>query len=222
MRIPAATIPICRVLAVAAFAIAPGCTCTDVAPAAPAITSPWSDDFDRSTLGPDWKATDESAYKLENGELVVQKAHNHPVWLTRALPRDAKIEFDAWSNDEAGDIKVEVWGDGKAYATDLYGQYTSTSYNVIFGGWHNQLAVLARLNEHGDDRKARADVKVEKGRHYHFTITRKGAKLDWQLDGQPFLSFEDPAPLEGPGHAYFGITDWEAELHFDHLRISPL
>lgn len=222
MRIARTIFVLARTAALVALCIAPGCTCTEVAPSAPAITAAWSDDFDRATIGPDWRATDESAYTLENGELVVRKAHNHPLWLARALPRDAKIEFDAWSNDEAGDIKVELWGDGKTFATDLIHQYTSTSYNIIFGGWHNQLSVLARLNEHGDDRKARADVRVEKGRHYHFAITRKGNHIDWQLDGQPFLTMDDPSPLEGPGHSYLGITDWEAELHFDHLRVTPL
>ena len=35
------------------------------------------------------------------------------------------------------------------------------------------------------------------------------------------LQLEDPAPLEGPGHAYFGFDDWETELHFDNLVIRP-
>src|SRR5262249_56444759 len=95
------------------------------------------------------------------------------------------------------------------------------AYGCTGGRGNARLSTLARLNEHGDDRKMRADIKVEKGRRYHFTIRRKGGHIDWLIDNQPFLALDDPAPLDGPEHAYFAINDWEAELHFDHLRISP-
>ena len=36
------------------------------------------------------------------------------------------------------------------------------------------------------------------------------------------LMFDDPAPLTGAGHSYFGFNDWEAELHFDNFRVRPL
>src|SRR5262249_51764292 len=120
--------------------------------------------------------------------------------------------------DDAGDIKLEVWGDGKSAATEA--SYTASSYVFIFGGWHNQLSALCRMNEHGADRKVRSDPRVEKGRRYHFRIARKGGHIDWQVDGRPFLAFDDAAPLDGPGHAYLGFNDWEAELHFDNLKIT--
>lgn len=209
-----------------AVAAAPGCTCTELPPAPAALTAPFYDDFERAQLGPDWRDTsgsgDASAYRIEHGELVVRRAHNHPLWLARALPENARIEFDCWSNDPDGDLKVEAWGDGKSHATDLYGAYTSTSYNFIFGGWHNSLSVLARLNEHGEDRRPRREPRVERGRRYHWTITRKGGHIDWQIDGKPFLSFDDAQPLVGADHAHFAINDWEAELHFDNLTITPL
>jgi hypothetical protein len=198
------------------------CTCEKVsAPGRlPPITTPFSETFERADLGPDWRATDSNAYRIEAGALAVRQAYNHPLWLERPLPRNATIEFDCWSESDAGDIKVEIWGDGKSHATDR-GGYTSTAYNFIFGGWHNTLSVLARLNEHGADRQARQGPRVERGRHYHWTITRQGGHIDWLIDGQPFLAFDDPAPLEGVEHAYFAINDWEAELHFDNLKITP-
>jgi hypothetical protein len=177
----------------------------------------YADDF--STLGPVWKSTG-APYRVENGELVVSKAYNHPLWLTKPLPRNAVIEVDAWSNDDVGDIKLEAWGDGKSFAKTA--SYTATSYVFIFGGWHNQISAIARMNEHGADRKTRQDVHVEKGRKYHFRIERQGGHIDWQIDGKPFLAFDDPAPLDGPDHAYLGFNDWEAELHFDNLKITPL
>jgi hypothetical protein len=198
----------------------PGCKCVEVQPeGGPAISTPFRDDFNRASLGADWNATDPAAWRIVDGELVVRGAHNHPLWLTRPLPRDATIELDCWSNDDAGDLKVEAWGDGRSQATQA--SYTSTSYNFIFGGWHNRVSVLARLDEHGADRRERTQPRVEKGRRYHWTIDRRGGHIDWQIDGQPFLSFDDPAPLDGPDHRHFAFNNWEAELHFDNLVITP-
>jgi hypothetical protein len=189
-----------------------GCTVEKQLPPGPS-----SDDFGREALGSAWRTTG-SGFRIAGGELVVDRAYNHPLWLTRALPRDAVIELDAWSNDDAGDIKVEAWGDGRSFATEA--SYTATSYVFIFGGWHNTLSAIARMNEHGADRKTRNDTRVVKGQKYHFRIARKGGHLDWQIDGKPFLQLDDAAPLEGPGHSFFGINDWEAELHFDNLKIT--
>jgi hypothetical protein len=190
------------------------CTVEKQLPAGPS-----SDDFNRAELGAAWHTTG-PGYRIINGELVVDHAYNHPLWLARPIPRDAVLEFDAWSNDDAGDIKIEAWGDGHSYATSA--SYTATSYVFIFGGWHNTLSAIARMNEHGADRKTRADTKVEKGKKYHFRIARKGGHIDWSVDGKPFLAFDDAAPLEGANHAFLGVNDWEAELHFDNLTVTPL
>jgi hypothetical protein len=178
---------------------------------------PFADDFNRAALGDAWRPTG-SGYRLVDGELVVDHAYNHPLWLTRPLPRDAVIDLDCWSNDDAGDIKLEAWGDGASYAKTT--SYTATSYVFIFGGWHNQVSAIARKNEHGSDRQVRADVRVQKGRKYHFRIARKGGHIDWQVDGKPFMELDDPRPLDGADHAYLGFNDWEAELHFDNLQVS--
>ena len=200
-----------RLLLLSACALS-ACTIEKMEPPGPS-----SDDFQRAELGAAWKPTSDGNYRIVNGELVVDHAHNHPLWLKKPIPRDAVIEFDAWSNDPAGDIKVEAWGDGRSYATTV--EYTATSYVFIFGGWHNTISAIARREEHGADRRQRSDVRVVRGQKYHFRIARKGGHIDWQIDGKPFLSYDDPNPLEGPRHSFFGINDWEAEVHFDNLQI---
>ena len=204
------------------LAINPSCTCEDL-PTRPVITSVFTDDFNRAQLGDDWLATDPAAYHIEDGALTVHDAHNYPLWLKHGLPRNAKVEFDCWSTSPDGDLKVEIWGDGHSHATgDRSAAYTSTAYNFIFGGWRNTISTLARMHEHGGDRQSRSDLHVVPGQKYHWTITRQGNHIAWQIDGQPFLSMDDPAPLEGENHGFFGFNDWEAELHFDNLRITPL
>jgi hypothetical protein len=194
-------------------------------PPAPALPppGPFSDTFDRATLGEDWNATGPSAVRLENGVLTVELLHNRPVWLKRPIPTNSTIEFDAWTDDPQGDIKVEAWGDGRSfYAGDLRMQYVATGYVFILGGWRNTQSAIARQHEHTADRAVRDGPAVVPGKRHHFTITRRGGTIDWHLDGQPFLSLRDPAPLEGPRHQYFGFSGWKTKVHFDNLKIQPL
>jgi hypothetical protein len=180
---------------------------------------PFADDFAGPAIAAAWKSTGGN-YRIVDGALVIDHAYNHPLWLSSPLPRDAVVELDAWSTDPAGDIKLELWGDGQSFAKQA--SYTASSYVFIFGGWHNTISAIARMNEHGADRRTRSDVKVVPGQHYHFRIERRAGHIDWQIDGQPFLSFDDPKPLAGPDHAYLAFNDWEAELHFDNLSVRPV
>src|SRR5690606_31664165 len=109
----------------------------------------FQDDFDRGVLGNDWLTTG-SGVTLDRGALRLSNLHNHPVWLRTPLPDDVRIEFDAWAESEEGDIKIELAGDGHSYAKAA--SYTATGYVVIFGGWNNSLHLIARRDEHGDDR----------------------------------------------------------------------
>ncbi len=192
-----------------------GCTRISAPPQKPPLLS---DDFNRVELGPEWLPT-APAYRLVDGALLVRGAHNHPLWLRRELPRDAVIEFDAWSMDPAGDIKAEAWGDGKSYAQSI--EYTSTGYVFIQGGWHNQLGALCRMEEHGQDRRTRNDLRAQPGRHYRWQIARHGSRVEWFVDGKLVLDMDDPQPLSGPDHSYFAFDDWETEVHFDNLVVRP-
>lgn len=185
------------------------------------ITDRWDHNFD-SGLSGQFHATGDG-YRVEQGALSAKGAHNHPLWLRRRLPRDVRIELDAWSADPRGDIKVEVFGDGRSYDPDG-NRYTATGYELIFGGWSNSLSILARLDEHGNDMVRRTDPKVVPGQRYHWRIERQRNVVTWYVDDMsaPFLRYEDARPLEGAGHEYFGFNNWEADTWFDNLVITPL
>lgn len=196
----------------------------------PALRERYFDDFERERLGPDYR-TNSAAWRIVEGKLCGTRAHNRPVWLARRIPVNARIEFDAVSSSPDGDIKVEVWGDGRSGATGT--AYTNaTSYLVIFGGWKNSLHVLARKNEHGEDRKelrldAKSDVPrtapVVPGQSYHFRIERRdGRTVRWFVDDTEILSLTDADPLFGTGHDHVGFNDWEAPVCFDNLDILPV
>ena len=178
--------------------------------------SSFTDRFDRAAIGADYFTTG-MHWRIANGELWAPEAKNNPLWLKMLLPRDVAVEFDARSEtatgDRTGDIKFEIFGDGRDHAS---------GYVCIFGGWGNTVSVIARLDEHGRDRVERKDRKVEPRRTYHMRVERRGRTLRWFVDRELFLSYDDPRPLEGRGHDRFGFSGWAADLFFDNLTVEPL
>jgi len=200
------------------LALSPACK-----PRIPTIDEPFADSFDRVDLGTDWHDTG-STFRIVDGKLSTKQAYNHPLWLRRKLPRGVQIDFDAMSKSPAGDLKVELYGDGESFDPDK-NRYDPTSYMIVFGGWNNSKSIISRLGEHDDAVKAEknrqgAEPLVVPGKTYHFTITRKGGTIDWKIDGAPYLSWTDPDPLFGAGHEFFAINDWETDVYFDNLVIK--
>lgn len=68
----------------------------------------------------------------------------------------------------------------------------------------------------------RLDLRVERGRTYHETITRRGGRIRWEQDGELVLELDDPAPLPIEGHDRFGFSSWQNDTWFDNLKIDPL
>lgn len=195
------------------------------------LTDVFSDDFERTgELGPAYRSTS-SVWAIDRGRLCGAGAKNHPVWLARRLPVNARIEFQALSESDDGDIKAEYWGDGRSAAAGV--SYTdATSYLTIFGGWKNRFHVLARLDEHAPDRR---EIKLERGaadpttrtveahRVYQFRVERQdGHTVRWSVDGVELSSYPDEEPLRGDGHEHFGFNDWQVRVCFDNLRVTPL
>ena len=213
------------------------------------LKAPFEDNFDRAAPapaasgeggasaaashdpGPDWVATAPGVWRIEDGRLCGEHARNHGLWLKRALPTNARIEFDAVSQSPEGDLKAEFWGDGRSFAKAL-SYNDATSYLTIFGGWHNKFHVLARINEHGNDRKEitvdpNSDDPRERavvaGQIYHFKVERTDGKtVRWFVDGNEMLTWTDASPLTGAGHEHFGFNDWDVKLCFDNVRVVPL
>lgn len=204
------------------------------------VTLPFFDDYaDPGTVAQRYWSTG-GLWRTVEGQLLSPGVKNNPLWLSAALPQDVAVEFDVRSMSPEGDIKVEIFGDGRDHAT---------GYVLIHGGWNNSISIIARLDEHapalgvlqaeagrrgGDlvssgvyrqDTRVRVEAnpfRVEQGRTYHWRIERRGRVLSWFIDGQPFMTFDDPFPLAGKGHDRFGFSSWEAQLYFDNLRVTPL
>lgn len=196
----------------------------------PLLTQPFEDTFDRGIIGDAWRTLG-GAWRIENGRLCGRGAKNRGIWLTKRLPTNARIEFDATSTSADGDLKAELWGDGMSGATSQ-SYSNATSYLTILGGWKNTLHVLARLDEHGsnrlvykvdptdDDPRSRP---VAAGQTYRFVIERTDGKtIRWLVDDVVMHRFEDREPLKGEGHDHFGFNDWDVQVCFDNVKVTPL
>jgi hypothetical protein len=194
---------------------------------APVVTR-FIDRFDRTELGDEWLSLS-PAWKIESGRLCAANAKNQGVWLKQRLPKDVRVELDAYAGSVEGDLKVEIFGDGRSGASgDSYDD--ATSYIAILGGWRNTTHVLAKKDEHdpnrleiavdshGDDARARSVVPDQP---YHFVLERKRGVLAWSVNGTKYFELKDPEPLEGPGHGHFAFNDWAAPVCFDNLEIGP-
>ncbi len=182
-------------------------------------------------LGPNWRPANTNAWRIEDGRLCAQSARNHGVWLTRALPINARIEFDAIAMTDDGDLKAEFWGDGQSSAKGV--SYSdATSYITVLGGWKNTIHALARLDEHGKDRK---EIKVDptsddeerrpvaRGQTYRFRVERTDGKtVRWSVNDKEYLSYIDAKPLVGFGHDHFGFNEWDSKTCFDNVKVTPL
>lgn len=194
----------------------------------PPIAAVFRDEFERDELGPDYLALSD-AWGLSDGWLCVEGAMNRGVWLSRRLPANVRVEFDAMALSPEGDIKVELFGDGLSGATGATYD-NATGYIAIFGGWNNTFHVLAKHNEHVDRQEiviGSVDdplaVPVQPGRRYHFKFERRhGNMLLWSVDGTLYFTKVEKQPLTGAGHEHFGFNDWTAPVCFDNLEIEPL
>ena len=173
----------------------------------------FEDRFDGESFDERW-TTASPRWRLADGRLQVQGARNEGFWLQVPLPEQVKITYETTSHSPDGDLKFEVFTDGRTHESGYVG---------IFGGWQNRLNIIARLDEHGDDRLVgQPGVRVVPEQRYTFTIVRTDQRLRWYIDGEHFLTWDDSAALRGPGHAYFGFNNWDVPTSFHSIRVYDL
>ncbi|MEM1347611.1 MAG: hypothetical protein AAGI01_03580 [Myxococcota bacterium] len=177
----------------------------------------FEDDFERTELGRHWSRGEGEGgtgrWILEGGEVRARDMHNDPLWLSRPLPENVRVEFDAKARSADGDLKFEIFGDGKRH---------ESGYIVIFGGWKNSLDVIARLDEHGADRKEQRTRKVSPNTSHRLALERRDGTLTFFVDGEMVMQYQDREPLVGLKHRFFAFNGWEAPVSFDNLKVWAL
>lgn len=197
----------------------------------PLLTEAFTDNFDRTELGADWLSTSYGAYAIRGGRVCTQKPRNHPLWLKKRLPANARVEFDATPLSPDGDVKVELFGDGCAFDVDGK-NYMATAYVAVLGAHKNSEHWLARMDEHGPEAKQTpllagtgsiANGKLVPNQTYHFELARTdGRTVSFKVDGTLVHEMVDDKPLAGNGHDHFALNGWDAAVCFDKVTITPL
>lgn len=186
--------------------------CLPTSPAAPPLAEVFRDDFERGELGQRYHKAG-GTWRVEGGALHSSGDHNIPLWLDIPLPTNVRVEFTAWSNSPQVDTKIELFGDGLRH---------ESGYIVILGGWNNQITTIARLDEHEKTRVEKR-TRWEKGRKYRWRVQRtNGRDLELWVDGEKVLTYADAAPLLGPKNNRLAFTNWESDVFYDELVITPL
>jgi len=170
---------------------------------------PFEDNFDRESLGPNWFPSG-GDWKLRDGYVYTTFSNNMPLFLNVDLPADVVVEVDIYSELRIVDSKIELMTDGRTH---------QSGYVFIFGGWENKMSVIARLDEHGADRKVKKPTGVKGMTTYRWRIEKKGSALKWFIDGELYMSYRDRKPLDGPGHNRLGFGNWHNQIRFDNLKI---
>lgn len=173
------------------------------------------DDFERTSLGESW-TTKHPGWRIVEGALYDESAKNAGVWLKQPLPKNVRVSFKIRSGSMptgktfAGDVKCE------AFATKPEHQ---AGYVFINGGWSNQLDVIARLDEHGTDRREQPAAAVEPDRWVQWDIVRAEGDIYWFRAGALLMTYPDAMPVDGH---YFGFNNWESRASFDDLAVFQL
>ena len=160
----------------------------------------------------------QAAWRISEGALYAESAHNAALWLKTPLPSgDLRISFTATALSKEGDLKCEIFADGENH---------QSGYILINGGWKNSVRAIARQDEHGEDRhndhrcsSTPSRQCVTPQQEQEWVIERRGKRIDWYIDGRYTLSYHDAHPLKGRS---FGFNNWFAGARFDKLRIYQL
>jgi hypothetical protein len=169
----------------------------------------FQDDFERESLGKNW-ACEPDLWRIEEGVLFGKGARNSGCWLTRELPDKVRVELTARSESPDGDLKFEIFATKPEHGA---------GYICVFGGWKNTTSIIARLDEHGEDRLVAPKKRVDKSKSYRMSAVRTDGTLHWFIDGKHFASYEDAEPIRG---RHFGLNDWDAPVYFDDIAVYAL
>lgn len=124
---------------------------------------------------------------------------NATLWCKRRLKGDVTLEFAAGikmdrsrgnSYEYASDINATICADGE----DL-----TSGYSFMFGGWNNTSTRIMRGNTVVAESKTSLIPNKQNihRRWFYIKIRKQGSKLQYYIDNQLVLEFNDPQPLTG-------------------------
>ena len=163
----------------------------------------FSDDFERSDVGPGWKAA-RGEWSIVDGMLCVEdSAHIVSTW---RFTGDVRLEYEAVSDAErscdlSGVISAKFGEESSGYYFGLGGQHNRDSFLIVRG-----------------EVVKRAPVRIVKGKRHRVVCQREGKQITFAVDGKVILSHVHDRPVALPGLDRVGLSVY-APGRFDHVRI---
>jgi hypothetical protein len=167
----------------------------------------FSDDFQRTELGPDWKILN-GAWSVENGCLVT--AGGGKLGIARKFPGLQKVTFEAVATPNPGVSDVSLFIHAQTGAKEL-----SSGYFLQFGGNHNTSSGIVRKGR--EVRKARS--LIEPGKTHSVIAECLGNTVRLSVDGKVVATYVDPKPLLGADHEQIGFYVYEGIVKISRLKV---
>ncbi len=172
----------------------------------------FTDSFDRTSLGDDWRIVAGHA-RIVNGWLkIVAGSGGGDVYaaIRRPFPDNVRVEFDARfpTGVPVSDLGCFVAGDEH--------RCDSVGYCLSFGADNN---TCSRIQREGVDIRIDTETIAEPGRTYHLDAELVDGNLTLYVDGQQILSYLDMIPLAGVGHDHLGLVTFRHGGEFANVKI---
>ncbi len=170
----------------------------------------FSDNFDRSSLGEDWKIVGGQAH-IENGWLRISGNADCYAIVRRPFPDNIRVEFDARfpaGQAYSSDLACFVGGDER--------RCDAVGYCLSFAADGNN---CSRIQREGIDVRINTGLTAEPGRVYHLAAELLDGELRLLVDGRTVLRYVDLVPLAGVGHDHLGLVSFRNGGEFSAVRV---
>lgn len=210
----------------------------------------YAENFDGLSDGPNlpagWWREGSKAVSIENGTL---RADANPdnngedyeastIWLNRQFRGDIRVDFDAHVLASEGDKNninfFFLFSDPSG--RPLHASRSERA-DANYGKYHKLHGYVFTFLANGHPDRARFRLRDDpgfnlllenntyecrRGKTYHITVTKKGNRITYAVDGQVFLDFIDD--IANPEHqvGIIGFRTWRTDLWWDNIQVIQL
>ena len=199
-----------------------------------------------SRLPTGWWCEGSKAVRIEKGRLradanLDNNGENYgasTIWLDRTFGGDLRVEFDAHVLASDGDKNninfFFLFGDPSGGSLSRTKDERSDGE---YGKYHTLNGYVFTFLADGDPDKARFRMRDEPGfnllqetfayecrqnKTYHVTVTKKGNRITYAVDGAVYLDKVDDAANPEHKSGIIGFRTWHTDLWWDNVKVTEL